>query len=75
MMTALIERDFKMIKLSDTETYNYGDVVIFVSLDTRKAVAKVTSECVKYYVNKSNFDKSLVARIEQVKQEIKNDKR
>ena len=61
-----------MIKLSDTETYNYGDAVVFVSLDTRKPIAKATSKCVKYYVDKSNFDKCLIARIEQECLELMN---
>ena len=54
-----------MIKRSGVEIYNYGDVVVFISLDTRKTIAKVTDKLIRYYVNKSNFDKCLIDEINQ----------
>ena len=54
-----------MITRSGVEVYNYGDVVVFISLDTRKTVAKVTNKLIRYYVNKSNFDKGLIDEINQ----------
>jgi hypothetical protein len=54
-----------MITRSDVEVYNYGDVVVFISLDTRKTIAKVTDKLIRYYVNKSNFDKGLIDEIKQ----------